>query len=627
MDAQELKQELGNRAKDIILQGLGLRENREKKISCPLHKEKTPSMSWYDKGFMWKCFGCGEQIDIYRYYTEFENMTFTEAMGKVTELLGKPVELFKKSKEKFLLPNIKVKELEQPFIDYMAIRKITKETLYYWKVKQHTWEIKDKKSGKVIKKSEVYVFQYFDDKGDLIYVSYRGLGKDGIKGGCEPKTKSILWGMWHIDKTKPLVITEGQPDAMAVWQSGYKNVVSVPGGSSNLKWIDHCWEWLQGIPEFIVFADNDSPGLEMANNIKRKLHNVKIITADRKDANEVLYFEGPEKIKELINQALNQMPLGLIDLSDLEYESAIKVQGETIETGFYEYDSHVEDWKMEELTVIFGRNGEGKTTFISQIISHCIEKGVKTFLYSGEMSDIKIQDWLYRQMIGNKKEYLRTIVTKYRDKVEPKPEVIKKIKEWHKGKLFLYDRSEQEITGNLDKFFEVMELAAKRYGVKLFVIDNLMAILEENADSLFSDQANFIQRCKNFVINNKVHCVLLAHPNKEKREIIEGQTGNLEKTDISGSNNIPNKADNIIAVERVWGDNRECDAIVTSLKDRETGQRKQMKFFFSTNTLRFYNGTTSESKVYGWEKIMSETAYKEQLIEGFRPTDERAPWD
>ena len=163
-----------------------------------------------------------------------------------------------------------------------------------------------------------------------------------------------------------------------------------------------------------------------------------------------------------------------------------------------------------------------------------------------------------------------------------------------------------------------MEVAAKRYEVKLFVIDNLMSILEENADSLFSDQANFVQKCKNFAINNKVHVVLLAHPNKEKREIKSGESGNLEKTDISGSNNIPNKADNIIAVERVWGNDSECDAVITSLKDRETGQRKEIKYYFSPYTLRFYNNITPETKIYGWEKSLTD----KQTI-----TNEIAPWD
>lgn len=591
VDAQELKIELGNRAKDIIGHGLNLRENKSKKALCPLHNDKNPSMSWYEKGLMWRCHACQGQIDIYTYYTDFKGMSFTDAVGEVGKLVGRMPEPIKIEKVGYDIPNIKTMELTEPFIAYMEKRKITKDTLDHWKVKQANWKGKD-----------VYVFQYFDDKGNLPYVSYRGLGKGAIKGGAEVNTKSILWGMWHIDKSKPLVITEGQPDAMVVWQSGYKNVVSVPNGSNNFKWIDHCWEWLQDVKEFIVFADNDKPGLEMAENIKKKLHNVKIVQAVRKDPNEVLFYDGPEKVLSIIEKAINEMPTGLLDLSEIEYTTAMQVQSETIETGFYEYDRHVEDWKLGEITIAVGRNGEGKTTFISQVIGHCIEKGTKTFLYSGEMSEAKIQDWLYRQMIGSKKEYLRTIIAKYKDKVEPKPEIIKKIKEWHKGKLYLYDRNEREITGDLDKFFKIMEMASKRYGVKLFVIDNLMAILEENADSLYSDQANFVQRCKDFAIASNVHIVLLAHPNKEKREILKGQAGNLEKTDISGSNNIGNKADNIIAIERLWGDDREYDAIITSLKDRETGQRKQMKFYFSRNTLRFYNDVTLENRTYGWEK-------------------------
>ena len=604
LDAQDLKIELGNRAKDIIANGLGLKENRSKKTICPLHNDKNPSMSWYEKGLMWRCHACQGHIDIFNYYTDFEHLTFREALDKVGEILGKQVDPIKTEKSDFVIPNIKVKELEKPYIDYMAKRKIEKATLDYWRVKQHTW------GGK-----GVYVFQYFNEKDELVYVSYRGLGKGAAKGGCEPNTKAILWGMWHIDKTKPLVITEGQPDAMAVWQSGYKNVVSVPSGSNNFTWIDHCWEWLQEIPEFIVFADNDTPGLEMAKKIKTRLRNVKIIHAKRKDANEVLFYEGAKEIVKIIDRAINEMPVGLIDLAHIEYKTAMDQVDNGIETGFYEYDAHVDDWKLGELTVIFGRNGEGKTTFISQIISHSIEKGVKTFLYSGEMSELKIQDWLYRQMIGNNRNYLRTIITKYKEKVEPKPEIIKRIKDWHQGKLYLYDRNEREITGNLDKFFEVMELATTRYGVQLFVIDNLMAILEENADSLYSDQANFVQRCKNFAINNNIHIVLLTHPNKEKQEITKGNKGNLEKTDISGSNNIPNKADNIISVERLWGEDRECDAIVTSLKDRESGQRKQMQFYFSTTSLRFYNNITKENKIYSWDKNFKED---QPIPEGFQ---------
>jgi hypothetical protein len=93
--------------------------------------------------------------------------------------------------------------------------------------------------------------------------------------------------------------------------------------------------------------------------------------------------------------------------------------------------------------------------------------------------------------------------------------------------------------------------------------------------------------------------------------------GNLGKTDISGTGNIGNKADNIIAIERNWGENRDCDAIITSLKDREAGARKPLKYFFSLKTLSFYNSDTQEKKHYEWEAI----------LEREKEASEMCPWD
>lgn len=623
LDAAELKEILGQRAKDIIANGLGIREVRGK-AKCILHDDKVPSMSWFKDGYMWRCHACGEQIDIYRYYTEWEHMTFTEAVEKVADLVGvanqKHFETRNKKKQ-FVKPNIEIKELSQEAIDYMKIRKISVETLNQFKVKERIWNNK-----------KVYVFQYFNENAELEYVSYRKVGKcnKGDKGGCEANTKAILWNMNNIDKSKPLVIVEGQPDCMVVYQSGYKNVVSVPSGSKNFTWIDNCWEWLKDINEFIVWADNDKPGLEMANEISRRLPNVKITTHNKyKDANEVLYYLGEKEVLETILSAIKATPEGLIDVSQLEYKSLIETEENGIETGFIEYDEHVEDWKPEELTVIFGRNGEGKTTFISQIIAHCLYKKVKTFLYSGEMSEYKIQDWMYRQIAGGNENYYRKIQCKYKVKKELKPEIVAEIKKWHQDTFYLFDRNSEKVSKSMDDFFNVMDIAAKRYGIKLFVIDNLMSKLEENADSLYSDQANFTQECKNFAIRNKVHVVLLAHPNKEKKEIPDSSNeGNLEKTDISGSNNIANKADNIIAVERNFNSS-EVDAIISSLKDRESGERKIMRFLFSKSTLRFYNNRTKEEFDFGWNtKSRKEViGLNLSLIKDIQEVEEKAPWE
>ncbi|HSN66723.1 MAG TPA: DnaB-like helicase C-terminal domain-containing protein [Fusibacter sp.] len=313
------------------------------------------------------------------------------------------------------------------------------------------------------------------------------------------------------------------------------------------------------------------------------------------------------KLISPIDAANKLLELNKIDSSDvfdvakLGYESLLNTQ-HTIETGIYLYDSHVEDWKLGELTTIYGRNGEGKTTLISQIIAHNLNRKVKTFLYSGEMSENKLQSWLYHQVVGQDKDAYTTIQTKYGSKRELKPNVINAIKEWHKDTFYLYNRNTKRTIREMDRLFTTMESCAKT-GVLLFIIDNIMTALEENADSLYSDQANFVQRCKDFVIKNKVHIVLLAHPNKEKKEIT-GEKGNLDKTDISGSYNISNKSDNIVSVERVWNEEIDIDLILTSQKDRESGQRKIIPMMFSKETLRFYDSTTHQNVRYDWKQYL-----------------------
>jgi len=57
-------------------------------------------------------------------------------------------------------PVVETKELSHTAIQYMESRKISLQTLNDWKVKQRTW------NGK-----ECFVFQYFDENDDLVFVS------------------------------------------------------------------------------------------------------------------------------------------------------------------------------------------------------------------------------------------------------------------------------------------------------------------------------------------------------------------------------------------------------------------------------------------------------------------------
>ena len=262
--------------------------------------------------------------------------------------------------------------------------------------------------------------------------------------------------------------------------------------------------------------------------------------------------------------------------------------------------------------MLVGRNGEGKSTVVSQMICNSINNKIPVFLYSGEMSTQRILNWLFRQAIGNDKEYLEFVETKYRLKADIKPRALKALRQWAADLFFTFDKSVANVRENTSDLFEVMSIAARRYGCKLFIIDNLMSALEDTADSINADQSNFVQRCKDFAENYHVHLILVTHPNKAK-----GRGEKLEKEDISGSNNIPNKADIIISIERQFKDDRDCDAKLRLLKDREEGRFVEVKLIFQETTKRFLEleGDKVRPINYNWRHYLEDADWYEVDIE------------
>lgn len=303
------------------------------------------------------------------------------------------------------------------------------------------------------------------------------------------------------------------------------------------------------------------------------------------------------------------------DLAKAKYVNIEERRANSIKTGFGDIDKHIKGLRQEEITIVFGRNGEGKSTIVSQMIAHHINANGKAYLYSGELGETKLQEWLYKQIVGGDDRHYREVKTEYGNERELKPYVIDKVKRWHKGRLFIYDMKLDKIRKDTKRLFEDM-LEAKKNGITLFVIDNLMTAYEINERTQYADQANFVQACKDFARDNTVHVVLIAHPNKAKDELdYHSEKGNLAKNDVSGSGNISNKADNVIAVERIWKelgviyDDSIPDAFVSVLKEREGGGRATYKYWFSHKSLRFYNNNTDLNVNYDWENKGKQTAF------------------
>lgn len=603
-DINYLKGLLGERAKDIISSDLSLQFNKGGFAKCPFHSEDTPSFKWYDKSNFFKCFGGCDNYDIIDHFTQHDGLSTIAAIEKLAELVGESVEKPKQRK-----PIQKTyKSPREEVYEFFKGRGINKETVDFWRV--GTKKIDFAKPVEPKDEKLAIVFPCYDENDVLVHETYRSSTKQ-IKQNVG--SQAILYGMWHINTSKTLCICEGQLDAMSIWQSGFKNVVSVSSGASNYTFLTANIDWLEKFTDVIVWADNDDAGEKLASVIKSKLKNVRIIKGGdhKEDANAMLMKHGETAVLEFINKD-PELPNNTIYFSELSYNNEDAPEDERFETGFKELDEHLEDIRTEEFTIIVGRDGEGKSTFISQMLVHRMLKNQKTFLFSAELGEQAIQDWIFKQLIAEDTACYEKKIAKYGFKYFVKKEIVTAIKKWIGNKLIMLDRREKLTCKEL---IERMRVLAVRNGVKLFIIDNLQSALEENASSIYSDQANFAEDLRMFAITHKTAVILVAHPRKvDELDTSKGdvESGSIKKDDISGSKNMSNKAHNVISVERDF-ENRYFDMIVTVLKDKRTKGRKAFKYNFSKNSFRYYSDATPEKIAQPWKEYV-ETEEKRLVV-------------
>lgn len=120
-----------------------------------------------------------------------------------------------------------------------------------------------------------------------------------------------------------------------------------------------------------------------------------------------------------------------------------------------------------------GKSGQGKSTFLGQILLNAVDSRDPVCAYSGELRADRFQYWINLQAAG------RTNIIEYQDGKEGKPfgvianETLSRIRDWYRGKFWLYDNSIVD-NGEETSILKVFQYAAKRYGCKVFLVDNLM---------------------------------------------------------------------------------------------------------------------------------------------------------
>ena len=561
IDAEQVKNKI---ATDL---GLTFKNN---KCLCFLHSESNPSMSFDNKHKKFKCFSCGQSYDIFDHYQQYNNITFLEAIKSIISDFNLNIDLFINESER--KPK-KPPTIHETYTDkvktYCEKRKISKKTLDYIGVKE---------------KEGCIAFEYRNELGEHIANKYRRTKKaKGPKMWFEKDTNiNTLFNMDKVDISKPLLITEGEIDCMSAIESGFTNAVSIPSGVNGTnEWLTTNWTFLEQFEEVIIWFDNDDPGKKGSKEVSNRLSNnsVKVVNCDTyNDINELLYYEGKESVLKWIEKA--KMPvLEGVTTFDLVEDFNI-YEAEKLKTGIYAIDNVIIGMVFGSLNVFSGRNGAGKSTILNQIyVGEPIRQGYKVFIFSGELVGGNVKEWLV-STLANEKDFLEfTSKDGYKYKrvgSSNRKDIIDKIKD----KVFLYDSDDYDI----DKILSKMEILAKRFGVKIFNIDNLMMI-EANEKDEYKAQTNIVKKLKNFAKKYNVIVNLVAHPRKS-------QNSDINKDDVSGSANITNVADYITTIERKFNEDGTDDVTKLSiLKNRHTGKNVAVELKYDNVRHRFYSSS------------------------------------
>ena len=619
---EEAKVKLGDRAAFLIAKDLSLEQFDEKNLKslCKWHAEDTPSLIWNDKGNFFKCFGCGKVYGILDHYMVFNNLTYLESVQRLFEQVGVDY--------KFGERGVKGKEYKYPQYtpddnrliveNYFSKRKISSETLDYFDVKQY--------DGKV-------AWNFYNENDVLETVKLRHPYKPSAKESKEwflPNydNKPILFGMNKIDPTHSLVITEGQIDTLSIFEAGYNNVTSVPGGTENKKWIEECWNWLEQFDKIILWFDNDIAGVKSRKEVASRLGTWRTLYVDLppvlttedgktvkcKDANEVLYFFGKDKIISLLDGAQEIPVSGVVNLSDVSEFNLEEADG--LYTHLQPLDDIVYKFLMGSVVVLTGKRGSGKSSLANQIFaSEGLNQGYDIFYYSGELDPRVLRSWIDLNLAGEEK--VKEDKTGFIKIIDANAR--KEISDWYNGRVWIYDNNSNKAKDILDSGINV----TRKYGSRIWILDNLM-MMDLDSDG---DLTSTLQKQKEFIVNivkiaqtYNILIVLVIHPRK-----VSVNQSDLIADDVSGSGDLTNMAQYVVSARRFTQKEKDgvpdgrggykkdsepipYDVAVEVLKNRYTGRQGTAMLNFNYSDYRFYSSESERTKRYKWNKDM--TKYK-----------------
>lgn len=537
------------------------------------------------------------------------------------ELPGYADEYYNARKRYAKLPQSNRPQTTEPAIAYLKSRGISEVIARKYEITTDS------------QRPELLCFPFYDENNILQLVKYRntlatkenGLPKEwSFKDkkndlSCKP----ILFGMNHCDPTVEsgtLIITEGQLDSLSVAEAGFQNVVSVPTGANGFTWVPYCWNFMRQFKKLIVFGDYEKGNITLLKEMRQHFlfgeiwHVAPESYKDCKDANEILQKYGIEQIKECIRSAVQVINENFVKLSEVSRKPLFGM--EKFETGIKTLDRILGGFYFGQLVILTGERGEGKSTLSNQFILAAVNNDVKTLIYSGELPDGSLRDWIDCQAAGP--AHMIEHQNSFGDKEYTIEEGISdKIGAWYSDNLYIYQNkqlSNLEVEVDVDLIKLVTE--ATNEGFRTILIDNLMTAMTDDDPryDLYRAQTKFVKQLVRIAKAKNVLIILVAHQRKNQGSVRGAD-------DVSGSANITNLADVVLRYGKPKDEDSEWPRELVVYKNRLTGKLGTVHVWYEESSRRISDIQRFDWTL-GWEQDFTDFGEVPNPFEGVDWDDE-----
>lgn len=467
---------------------------------------------------------------------------------------------------------------------YLKSRGITEVTLTAYRIAEQPGHLR---FPRLTNNPGTIIFPYFRN-GELINCKYLAIARpDGKKqtmqeGGAEP----CLFGWQAIpDRCRNVVITEGEIDAMTLYQFGIP-ALSVPmggGGGAKQDWIEADYDELQRFDVLFLWLDNDAAGKAATTEIVRRLgaERCRIVECPNpyKDANECLlngkftqvdFARCITSARTLDPDELKPVTAYLDAVLHEFYPAPGTPTG--LATPWPKVGEHLR-FRPGETTVWTGFNGHGKSLVLNHIAACGLMREERFCIASMEMQPAKTLKRMVRQLTGMKEPnagYIRHCIKQLSDK------------------LWLFDLVG---TAKSERMLEVFSYAARRYQINNFIVDSLAKCGLGEDD--YNGQKALVERLVDFAHKHNAHVHLVSHSRKSSDE--NSPPG---KMDVKGTGAITDLVDNVLTIWR--NKPKEARAAQAEADNRELDLEQQDKPDAALIVSKQRHGESWEGEIWLW---------------------------